>query len=62
MAHMCQRILAGLTGPGMFRAYIESNLALRRENRKDRIAVPTGRDLSRGSEHYPAAKGVWSRQ
>jgi AcrR family transcriptional regulator len=39
MAYMRPRILAGSTGPGMLRAYIESNLAFMRENRKDLIAV-----------------------
>jgi TetR/AcrR family fatty acid metabolism transcriptional regulator len=39
MAYMRPRILAGATGPGMLRAYIESNLAFMRENRKDLIAV-----------------------
>jgi TetR/AcrR family transcriptional regulator, fatty acid metabolism regulator protein len=39
MAYMRPRILAGSTGPGMLRAYIESNLAFMRENRNDLIAV-----------------------
>jgi AcrR family transcriptional regulator len=39
MAYMRPRILAGETGPGMLRAYIESNLAFMRDNRKDLIAV-----------------------
>ena len=39
MAYMRPRILAGSTGPGMLRAYIETNLAFMRENRKDLIAV-----------------------
>ena len=39
MAYMRPRILAGVTGPGMLRAYIESNLAFISENRKDLIAV-----------------------
>jgi TetR/AcrR family fatty acid metabolism transcriptional regulator len=39
MAYMRPRILAGATGPGMLRAYIESNLAFISENRKDLIAV-----------------------
>lgn len=39
MGYMRPRILAGETGPRMLRAYIESNLAFMRENRKDLIAV-----------------------
>ena len=39
MAYMRPRILAGSTGPGMLRAYIESNLAFMRENRNALIAV-----------------------
>src|SRR5215469_14400936 len=39
MAYMRPRIIAGSTGPGMLRAYIDSNLAFMRENRKDLIAV-----------------------
>jgi AcrR family transcriptional regulator len=39
MAYMRPRILAASTGPEMLRAYIESNLAFMRENRKDLIAV-----------------------
>jgi hypothetical protein len=39
MAYMRPRILAGRTGPGMLRAYIESNLAYMSENRKDLMAV-----------------------
>jgi AcrR family transcriptional regulator len=39
IAYMRPRIMAGTTGPGMLRAYIESNLAYMRENRKDLIAV-----------------------
>jgi TetR/AcrR family fatty acid metabolism transcriptional regulator len=39
MAYMRPRIIAGETGPGMLRAYIESNLAFMRENRRDLIAV-----------------------
>ena len=39
MAYMRPRILTGETGPGMLRAYIESNLAFMRENRKELIAV-----------------------
>jgi TetR/AcrR family transcriptional regulator, fatty acid metabolism regulator protein len=39
MAYMRPRILAGSTGPGMLRAYIESNLAFMRENRNGLIAV-----------------------
>jgi TetR/AcrR family transcriptional regulator, fatty acid metabolism regulator protein len=39
MAYMRPRILAGSTGPGMLRAYIESNLAFMRENRRGLIAV-----------------------
>src|SRR5262245_43842157 len=35
MAYMRPRILAGETGPGMLRAYIESNLAYMRDNRQD---------------------------
>jgi AcrR family transcriptional regulator len=39
MAYMRPRILAGSTGDGMLRAYIESNLAFMRENRQGLIAV-----------------------
>ena len=39
MAYMRPRILAGSTGPGMLRAYIETNLAFMRENRNALIAV-----------------------
>src|SRR5215472_12322915 len=39
MAYMRPRIIAGSTGPGMLRAYIEANLAFMRENREDLIAV-----------------------
>jgi AcrR family transcriptional regulator len=39
MAYMRPRIVAHSTGPGMLRAYIESNLAYMSEHRKDLIAI-----------------------
>ena len=38
-AYMRPRILAGSTGPGMLRAYIESNLAFMRDHRNNVIAM-----------------------
>ena len=38
-AYMLPRILAESSGPGMLRAYIESNLAFIREHRRQLIAV-----------------------
>jgi TetR/AcrR family transcriptional regulator, fatty acid metabolism regulator protein len=38
-AYMLPRILAESSGPGMLRAYIESNLAFMREHRRHLIAV-----------------------
>jgi AcrR family transcriptional regulator len=39
VAYMRPRILSESTGPAVLRAYIESNLAFMRENRKDLIAL-----------------------
>ena len=59
MAYMRPRILAGSTGPGMLRAYIETNLAFMRENRNALIAVSESH-AARTGDASSTAIATWS--